>query len=560
MVKILKNNINILKYLHKVDKEYIYMNFFMSLIYAISPIISNLLIKLALESVTITGKVLFFRMIKFYVVYSLLTGGINLYYTIFFQPKHIEYIEKIIRQDALIKSKNMSMEKISSPKFYDEYAFIVNNLESRFLDSFNTIIELFRSFLSIVFLFIFLVTIDYRIIIVVLLFSLFNFVVNFGLSKMRYKKNKVMVRPEREINYLFRVFLLFDYAKELRVTNVYKPLMDMYEKSYEKILKIIKSYGNKEFRILMIMQVTQVLYISGIILYLVKLLIKKQISAGDFAAGFNSITQLSGAINNFLSSFTNLSQNSLFYKDFKKFYEDNSEACEINKIKIKEISSISFENVYFKYPNNENYILKNVSFTINKGERVAFMGMNGSGKSTVIYLMLKLYEPTYGTIFINGINLNHIDTDSYYPLISVLFQDSNIYAMSLLENILLDKPVTCNSEKLQNILQCFKDLGFPYKESELKKQLTNEFVDDGMVLSMGQNQKIMITRALFDYKDFVILDEPTNYLDELSKLNFYDRLFKIERNKTIVLISHDMEIVNYVEKIFVLENGEILIK
>lgn len=84
MINTLKNNISILKYLHKVDKEYIYMNFFMSLIYAISPIISNTLIKFALESVTITGKILFFRMIKFYVVYSLITGGVNLYYTIFF--------------------------------------------------------------------------------------------------------------------------------------------------------------------------------------------------------------------------------------------------------------------------------------------------------------------------------------------------------------------------------------------------------------------------------------------------------------------------------------------
>lgn len=369
-----------------------------------------------------------------------------------------------------------------------------------------------------------------------------------------------MIRPEREINYLVRVFLLFEYAKELRITNVYNPLMNIYEKSYEKILKIIKKYGNKEFRILTTMQVTQVLYISGIILYLVRLLTKKLISAGDFAAGFNSITQLSGAINNFLSSFTNLDQNSLFYKDFKKFFKNNSNMCEVNKREIKEISSISFENVYFKYPNKETYILRNLNFTIKKGDRVAFMGMNGSGKSTVLYLILKLYEPTYGNIFVNGINLKNIDMDSYYPLISVLFQDSNIYAMSLLENILLDKPETCNSEKIQNILQCFKDLGFPYEESQLKKQLTNEFVDDSMVLSMGQNQKIMITRTLFDSKDFVILDEPTNYLDKLSKLNLYDRLFKIEKNKTIILISHDMEIVNYAEKIFVLENGEILIK
>ena len=218
---------------------------------------------------------------------------------------------------------------------------------------------------------------------------------------------------------------------------------------------------------------------------------------------------------------------------------------------------IEFRNVSFKYPGANDYALKNVSFKFNIGERIAFVGMNGSGKTTFIKLLCRLYDPTEGTILLNGIDISRYKVDEYMALFSVVFQDFAFLGFTLGENI--SGKEKYDKEKAE---ECLRRVGFGERLKELERGLDtpyeNEYQNDGINFSGGESQKLAIARALYKDSPFIILDEPTAALDPLAEAEIYSHFNTIVDNKTAIFISHRLSSCRFCDNILVFHNGEII--
>lgn len=211
--------------------------------------------------------------------------------------------------------------------------------------------------------------------------------------------------------------------------------------------------------------------------------------------------------------------------------------------------NFTFRNVSFKYPKAEKYALKNVNITLNAGERLAVVGLNGAGKSTFIKLLLRLYEVTEGEILLNGVNIKQYNKHSYYKIFSPAFQEVELFAFPLYMNVSMSSADKSDKEKAR---QCVIDSGLENKLSELEKGMDTEILkivyDDGVDLSGGEKQKLVLARALYKNAPVVVLDEPTAALDALAESKLYGDFDKLIGNKTAVYISHRLSSTQFCDK------------
>lgn len=243
------------------------------------------------------------------------------------------------------------------------------------------------------------------------------------------------------------------------------------------------------------------------------------------------------------------------------FFALNCSDTDVRKRELKQFESLIFETVYFKYPHNDKYVLTGVSFTLNKGDKLSIVGINGSGKSTIIKLMLGLYEIESGQILINGYPMSDYDIRDVRKLFSALFQSFVQYPLTLRENIALSS-LECidDSDEIESVLRqsgVYEDIK-PKLENGLDSFMTRMFDDKGTELSKGQWQKIALSRAYFKNAPIIIFDEPSAALDAVAE----DRIFKsfesISDGKTGIMISHRISSARMSNKIIVLDGGKII--
>ena len=220
---------------------------------------------------------------------------------------------------------------------------------------------------------------------------------------------------------------------------------------------------------------------------------------------------------------------------------------------------VEFRDVSFKYPDTDTYVLRHLNLKFKVGEKLAVVGMNGSGKTTFIKLMCRLYDPTEGEILLNGVNIQKYDYGEYMSIFSVVFQDFRLFSLSLGQNI--SASASYDSEKVR---KCLKKAGFDERLSsmpnDLETYLYKDFDTNGVEISGGEAQKLALARALYKDAPFIILDEPTAALDPLSEYEVYSKFNEIAGGKTAIYISHRLASCRFCDKIAVFHAGEIVQK
>lgn len=218
---------------------------------------------------------------------------------------------------------------------------------------------------------------------------------------------------------------------------------------------------------------------------------------------------------------------------------------------------IEFKNVSFKYSGSDAYALKNVSAKLKIGEHLAFVGANGSGKSTFIKLLCRLYDPTEGQILLNGIDIKKYNIKEYMSLFSVVFQDFSLFSVPLSQNV--SASIEYDEEKLW---KCLNEAGIAERVKEFDKKeetvLYKTLDDEGVEISGGEAQKIAIARALYREAPFIVLDEPTAALDPISEFEIYSRFNSFAKEKTAIYISHRLSSCRFCDKIMVFDKGNIV--
>lgn len=218
------------------------------------------------------------------------------------------------------------------------------------------------------------------------------------------------------------------------------------------------------------------------------------------------------------------------------------------------IEKIDFVDVSFKYPTSENYALKNISFSVNKGEKIAIVGENGAGKTTLIKLLTRFYNIEEGELLINNISISNFDPEKFRENVSAIFQDFSKFDLTLRENVGISNIQEINAD--DQILKALEDSGFESSLSDLNTILGKKF-DHSHDLSGGQWQKVALARAFFSHSPILILDEPTAALDARTEYELFEKFLKLTEGKTVFFITHRLSSVRQADKILLLRNGRI---
>jgi len=273
------------------------------------------------------------------------------------------------------------------------------------------------------------------------------------------------------------------------------------------------------------------------------------------------ITQLVSSISSILSGFSaqleqNLYINDLFeVLDTEPFLESTEE---VSPLDLKESPHIEFRNVWFKYEGSDKWILKNINFTIDSGEKIALIGRNGAGKTTIIKLLSRIYDPVEGQILVNGIDLKSINQKEWGSYLAVLLQDYVPYNFTVSESIAMGRSdKTMDKDKIKRSTMLTDSFDFINKfDFGFDQQLGREF-DKGVNLSKGENQKIALSMTLYRDGLFTILDEPTASIDALSESSIFSQMAEALNGKSLIVITHRFNTTQNL-RIIVVENGEIV--
>ncbi len=351
-------------------------------------------------------------------------------------------------------------------------------------------------------------------------------------------------------------------AKEIRVNSLQKWLSEKY-----KQLMIEQDKKGKRLRILGVIGDSinnLVVGIQNLAIYLIiaSQVIYKKMMVGDFTFYLNSVFLFSDNLGGIVELFSDIMNNNILMSSFRRFMDDSqneqfTQRYEDNNFDCGEFESIKFENVYFKYAGSEEYVLKNINFTIHKGERIMIVGKNGAGKTTFIKLLCGFYRPESGNIYLNGINIDKINRSDYIKYIGTVFQDFIMIAASVCENTICDQ-----SYDAARIKYAYTESGFAKRLESMPKgektSLYKIFDKDGVELSGGESQKLAIARLIYRNPSVYILDEPTSALDPIAEYEIYRQFANTVKGKTSVFISHRLSGANTYDKIYVFDNGEIV--
>jgi len=287
--------------------------------------------------------------------------------------------------------------------------------------------------------------------------------------------------------------------------------------------------------------------------------------AGAFGVGavtqyIGAMTALLGGTSLLMETTGSMKNNALFLKTVFDFIDTPNHMYQGSLTTEKRSDrkyEIEFRDVSFKYPNTETYALRHVSMKFNVGKRLAIVGMNGSGKTTFIKLLCRLYDPDEGEILLNGIDIRKYRYDDYISIFSVVFQDFKLLAFSLAENIAAGKDYDRGK-----VMDSLEKAGFVQRAERFDKgidaYLYKAFDQKGVEISGGEAQKIAIARALYKDAPFLILDEPTAALDPMAEAEIYSRLNEIIQDRTAIYISHRLSSCRFCDEIAVFDQGSIV--
>ena len=423
-----------------------------------------------------------------------LIGYINVYtIRIKFEIKCESYINSLIFK----KAQEVELACYENPEFFDKY-----NKATWVVDQggFKRIIEgsawTLGSVFSLILLVFYLISIDP----ILLLFLICPvLVMGFRVVKNRLEleKEEAMTPYEREKDYVRRTILLKDFAKEIKTTNIFVVLEKRFRSAIDKNIGVIKQYGWKIAVVECISDYfAEIIPVTGGFLYgCYRLIIVGDIPISEFSVLVSAITTCRNKLNQLAYYFAMQQKHCLWVQNLRTFldYEPKIQSGEIIP---DEFKSLEFKNVSFKYTENSDYILKNISFKLEKGQTIAVVGHNGAGKTTLSKLIMRFYDVTEGEILYNGINIKEYDLLKYRERFASVFQDYRVFAMTVAENVLTEEVTDKNKDSVVNALKlagAYDKIGtLPLKEDSL---LTKEFDPEGVLLSGGETQKVTISRV-----------------------------------------------------------------
>lgn len=406
-----------------------------------------------------------------------------------------------------------------------------------------------------------------------LLMMIIFIVISFGIVKIssfftkrdKIKFSDAMAPTWRKMNYLESTTKNFDFAKDIRLFNMSNAFFNQLLGVNETYKELNRKHHNR--MVLWEVSLGSVLIVQKILMYtwLVYNVVTGAYQISDFVLYVGLVSTFHASVGYVNWIYSDMITNSLMINDYRNFvdWKEDRETADEKDGHITEINldkfEFRFENVSFKYPGHDNYVLKNVNLTIKNGAKLAVVGVNGAGKTTFIKLMMKLYEPSEGRILLNDVDIKEYNREEYFKLFSPVFQNVECFAMPIYQNISFAEEDKTDMNKINEVLE---QSGLSEKINSYEKgihtNLLKIFDKEGIDLSGGEKQRLAMARALYKDGKVVILDEPTAALDALAEDRMYREFENMIYGKTAVFISHRLGSTRFCDKIAMFEDGTIV--
>lgn len=570
MWKKIKNNLFMVKFLCKYSKIQILLTVLLGIFSLYELFVSINLLRYIINSLLLDD--FDFKKIVFIIIASSIVSILINLFRSWYNNKYLPTMQigfrNYLTKHIFFKTINVEMEALDNPEYYDNYAFMMDDTENRIFSAYNT----FSNFILNIFKFILIIS---NLVVIfndlfIVIFPVTTVIATTALltlvKKEIYLRNMENLPINRKIDYIKRVLYLKEFAKSLRCTSVKNILINNMEESSRESKNIFTKYSKKITLLNLILSILfEFVGKVGVILYLIIKVINKGLLIGDFTGLYAASNLLTTNLQDITNSIHNIYENDMYIEKFKNFYStiynkkiNNDIMGEDIHLKEKENFTIEFKNVSLCYNNNNNDALSNISFQIQKGQKIAIVGHNGAGKTSLINLLLKLYNPTKGRITVNDVDIADCNFEEYIKNFKIIPQDYNIFNLSVLENVLLNNnytDMTIVHNALENVM-LLKTID--KSKYGINSQIGREFDKDGIILSGGEYQKLALSRIFIGDAPIIVLDEPSSALDPVSEYQILKKIFETFKDETIIFVSHRLYTTTLSDLILVLDKGKIV--
>lgn len=551
--------VRMLKYLKDNDPAIIWFFVVYTICSSIHPVVGvvfpKYLITLLLGENVVINSVLFVVAIFFLI--SAVTSFLESY-TFYASNTRITYlrIRYLFIQFKLFLT--MDYKYVEDPTFGNEYelAFEACSSNNNGIEQiYHSMFEIVAKILSIIMYVVLVSMLTPWAFLAIFLSVIVGYFTSKFVERYRYSKRMELAHANRKTRYYNEVTYDFKFGKDIRLYGLGEKVMDCYRNEIFNYLKVFRRIKNKEygwalFDLFFVLLSDITVYAFLIIKYL------EGMDLASFTMYLGACLALSTALKTIIGDLTVMRNEMRYVKDFFRFI-DTPLVTNDGTLPPPEDETleVEFQNVSFKYPKTEKYIYKNLNLKIAKGEKLAIVGVNGAGKTTLVKLLTRLFDVEEGEILVNGVSIKQYELFGYLSMFSVVFQNINIYAFPVRQNVTMGHDRTD-----EEVWDCLIKAGLEEKIASLSCGLDHMLLkvidENGVELSGGENQKLAIARALFKQAKMIILDEPTSALDALAEADIYQRFNELVSDKTTIYVSHRLASTKFCDKIaFFNENG-----
>ena len=468
-----------------------------------------------------------------------------------------------IREEVISKTKRIKYSRFSEQEFFNEYTLGLNQIDSCAIQVVNTLSSVLLSLVS----FITVCILTYEISFAFALFGVAYVVIDVSLGvkrkRLEYQKQVAYTSDARKRGYVTRIIYQPEFAADMKIYPGFLALLiNKYREATESISEIILSFQKRIFRIDQVQQIAGVIlkFVSPWIIIAV-LLSHDSITVPEATVLIASVISLPQNLGNLVNSVAMFQLHSLNASKLRNIYDQCEEDNDISDTDQSETGSfdIKLTNVRFKYSQNSDFQLADINMSIRHGEKIALVGRNGSGKTTLTSLLVKLYDVNSGSICVGDVDIRNIPVDTLRSKITLLSQNYVVYRFTIAENVLM-RPLN-GDEDIERVWYSLKQVGLYDKIKSLPNgintYISQEFSPDGVYFSGGECQKLALARIYAGEFECIILDESTSALDPISENEIYETVFRIFKNKTVIMISHRLGTITHIDRIFYMKNGKI---
>ncbi len=459
------------------------------------------------------------------------------------------------------KARNVELRCYENPEFYNRFTMAADHTEEKITAIIDSVWGILTGAVAVVVVFYAMFEIDHYSVLFILSPLVGNFLFGNLKNKQDFQRYQEGAANDKVLNYVNRVMYLPDYAKEIRLSNVFRLLKYQYQEATRRNVDLAGKYapmaGSMDFARCTF---TFTVIFEGVLLYAVHgNLVRGAISLAELTVMTSLMVSATWILIGLFENIMNNMKNGMFLDNLRNFLEYEEQIPENQKgLPVpKQVQTIEFDHVTFSYQQEET--ICDLSFTIRGGEVVALVGHNGAGKSTIIKLLLRLYDPTGGVIRLNGVDIREYDLRQYRELFAAAFQDCCLFGMSVKDNVLMGRHF---EEEESLVIEALKKAGVYDRIQALplgiETMMTREFDDQGAVLSGGESQKVAVARAFVRKTPVRVFDEPSSALDPIAEYELFDSIMKDGREHTMIFISHRLSSVKNAHKVFMLEKGRII--